>query len=186
MRCKWALWWVLWVLCYFTDKCTSVQSPAALTNYRHPLVNFMQLKVLYKVSASFTSQTAAYLRFKNLWNLSLLFFLKECIVVKSALLYFVFFVCLFPCFTARFLYEIELFETGFLSHGAPALLGSFWWLFINVLHLPEFAEKDKFSLLMIHSLTYFFIGLRSIYTILYSNKLAVNLGIANSTHILFC
>ena len=82
------------------------------------------------------------------------------------------FVCFF-CFTALFLYEIiELFETGFkLSHRAPGLLGGFWWLFINVLHFPEFVERDKFLLLMIHSLTYFFIGLRLIYTILYSDKL---------------
>ena len=175
MRCKWALWWVSWVLCYFTDKCTSVQSPAPLTNYRHPFVNFMQLKVL-QVSASFTSQTAAYLRFKNLSESFFAFFFSQSLHCRSLTLLCCtlcfLFVCFF-CFTALFLYEIiELFETGFkLSHRAPALLGSFWWLFINVLHFPEFVGRDKFLLLMIHSLTYFFIGLRSIYTILYSDKL---------------
>lgn len=119
--------------------------------------------------ASFTSQTAAYLRLKNLWNLSLLFFSQSlhCRSLTLLCCTLCFLFVYFFCFTELFLYEIiELFETGFkLSHRAPAFLGSFWWLFINVLHFPEFVERDKFLLLMIHSQPYFFIGLRSMYTI---------------------
>ena len=101
------------------------------------------------MSASFTSQRAAYLRLKNLWNLSLLFFFSQSLHCRSLTLLcctLCFLFVYFFCFTELFLYEIiELFETGFkLSHRAPAFLGSFWWLFINVLHFPEF---------VIHSLT---------------------------------
>ena len=111
------------------------------------------------MSASFTSQTAAYLRFNLRWNLSLLFFSQSLhcrsLTLLCCTLCFLF-VCFF-CFTALFLYEIiELFETGFkLSHRAPALLGSFWWLFIMYcIFLSLLGEINFYYSWFIHSLIF--------------------------------